>query len=110
MIYVSRLLIRLPVILSAILIMVSMNGLAAQPPKLSKKQAQAIALKLHPGKVKSAELEKEKDIQMYSFDILTREGVREVGIDADSGKVVEDSVESPADEAKEKADEKAKKH
>jgi hypothetical protein len=83
-------------------------SLMAQTPKLSKKGAQAIALKLHPGHVKSAELEKEHGIQIYSFDILTKDGVREVGIDAASGKVVEDSLESPAAEAKEKAAEKAK--
>lgn len=74
-----------------------------QTPKLSKNQARAIALKLHPGKIKSAELEREQGVQMYSFDIETKDGVHEVGIDADSGKVVEDSVESAPDEAKEQA-------
>src|ERR1700736_3088914 len=83
-------------------------NLIGETPKLSKKQAEAIALKLHPGKIKSAELEKEHGVRMYSFDIETKDGVREVGIDADSGKVVEDSVESAADEAKEKAASKSK--
>jgi len=80
-----------------------------QTPKISKNQAMAIALKLHPGKVKSAELEKEHGVQLYSFDIQTKEGVREVGIDAASGKVVEDSLESVADEAREKSAEKSTK-
>jgi uncharacterized membrane protein YkoI len=87
----------------------AVNG-TGQTPKLSKNQAQAIALKLHPGKIKSAELEKEHGVQMYSFDIETKDGVHEVGINADSGKVVEDSVESPADEAKEKAAKESKAH
>jgi len=82
---------------------------SGQNPKVTKMKARAIALKLHPGKVKSGELEIEHGIQIYSFDIQTKEGVREVRIDADSGKVVEDTVESPSDEAKEKAEEKAKK-
>jgi pyrroline-5-carboxylate reductase len=90
-------------------ILTAVNG-TGQTPKLSKNQAQAIALKLHPGKIKSAELEKEHGVQMYSFDIETKDGVHEVGIDADSGKVVEDSVESAADEAKEKAAKKSKAH
>jgi hypothetical protein len=80
--------------------------LFSESPKLSKEKAQKIALKLHPGKVKSSELETEHGLQVYSFDIQTDQGVREVGIDANSGKVVEDSVESPADEAKEKDAEK----
>ena len=80
-----------------------------QTSQLSKKQAQAIALKLHPGQVKSAELEKEHGVQLWSFDIQTQAGIREVGIDAASGKVVEDKLESAADEAREKAAEKAKK-
>jgi hypothetical protein len=87
----------------------TVTSLMGQTPKLSKDQAKAIALKLHPGKVKSAELEKEHGVQLYSFDIQTKEGIREVGIDAASGKVVEDSLESAAAEAKEKAAEKSAK-
>jgi uncharacterized membrane protein YkoI len=93
----------------AAVIAISHVTLSGQTPKLTKSQARAIALKLHPGKVKSAELEKEQGVQMYSFDIQTKEGVREVGIDADSGKVVEDSIESAADEAKEKAQKQVQK-
>jgi peptidase YpeB-like protein len=95
--------------------MIAIVPLSAETPKITEKQAKAIALKLHPGKIKSSELEKEHGIQLYSFDIETKEGIREVGIDANSGKVVEDSIESAADEAKEsdakeKAAEKLKKN
>jgi hypothetical protein len=68
----------------------------------------ASALKLHRGKIKTAELEKEHGVQTYAFDIETRDSVLEVGIDADSGKVVEDSVALAADETKEKAAKKSK--
>jgi hypothetical protein len=78
-------------------------SLTAQTPKISKKEAQGIALKLHPGRVKSSELETEKGIRIYSFDIQTKAGIREVGVDANTGKVVEDSAESASDEKKEKA-------
>jgi uncharacterized membrane protein YkoI len=88
----------------------ALTPLFGQTRKINKDQAKAIALKLHPGKVKSAELEKEHGVQLYSFDIQTKEGIREVGIDAGSGKVIEDSLESPADEAKEAAAEKSTKH
>ncbi len=74
----------------------------AKAPRLTKDEAQVIALKLHPGKVKSGELEKERGVQLYSFDIETKDGIHEVGVDANSGKIVEDSMESVADEAKEK--------
>jgi len=33
-------------------------------------------------------------------------GIHEVNVDAHSGKILEDHIESPADEAKEKAQEK----
>ena len=54
-------------------------------------------LNLHPGKVKSADLETENGTQKYSRDIQTKEGIREVGVDANTGKVVEDTIESGAD-------------
>ena len=71
-------------------------------PKVSKGDAQAIALKQAPGKVMSSELEKEHGRWIYSFDIQTGTGVHEVNVDANTGAVVENSVESAADEAKEK--------
>jgi hypothetical protein len=101
-----RSLIRFSLPVALVLATLVTTPLFSESPKLSKEKAQKIALKLHPGKVKSSELETEHGLQVYSFDIQTDQGVREVGIDANSGKVVEDSVESPADEAKEQSEEK----
>jgi len=56
--------------------------------------------------VKSGEREREKGKLIYSFDVQTPNGIHEVNVDAYSGQVLEDSIESPADEAKEKAQEK----
>lgn len=79
---------------------------ARAEPKITKDQARAIALARHQGTVKSSELEKEHGKLVYSFDIQTAEGIREVQVDAMTGKVVEDTIESAADEAKEAAQEK----
>ena len=70
--------------------------------KITMAEAQKIALAKEPGKLKSKELEKENGKLIYSFDIKTRSGVHEVNVDAVSGEIVEDKVESAADEAKEK--------
>jgi uncharacterized membrane protein YkoI len=75
---------------------------AAPKTKLTKSDAQAIALKQAPGKVKSGELEKEHGRWIYSFDIQTVTALHEVNVDANTGQVVGNSVESPAAEAKEK--------
>ncbi len=78
----------------------------AQPEptaKISMAQARAIALQKESGTVKSSELEKEHGRWIYSFDISTSDGVREVNVDANTGKIVEDSKETTADEAKEPA-------
>jgi uncharacterized membrane protein YkoI len=75
-------------------------------PQLSMDAAKKIALSKEAGEVKSHELEKEKGRWIYSFDIERDNQVHEVNVDANTGEVVEDSVENPADEAKEKAEEK----
>lgn len=60
-------------------------------PHVSLKQARAAALKLRPGLVKKSELEREKGGSglRYSFDIELKGVVYEVGIDAISGRVLE---------------------
>jgi hypothetical protein len=73
-------------------------------PQLSMYAATKIALAKEAGQVKSQELEKEKGRWIYSFDIERDNQVHEVNVDANTGEVVEDSVENPADEAKEKAE------
>jgi uncharacterized membrane protein YkoI len=68
--------------------------------------ARKIALEREAGTVKSGERETEKGRPVYSFDIQMPNGIHEVNVDAHSGKILEDHIESPADEAKEKAQEK----
>ncbi len=80
-------------------------------PKLTMKDARAIALKKAPGTVKSSEYEHEKGRWVYSFDIVTKEpGVTEVLVDANTGKIIEVTQESPAQEKAEKAKEAKEKH
>ena len=74
--------------------------------KITMATARKIALGSEPGVIKSAEREKEKGKLIYSFDIQMPNGIHEVNVDAYSGQVLEDSIESPAEEAKEKAQEK----
>ncbi len=78
--------------------------------KITMAEAQKIALTKEPGKLKSKELEKENGKLIYSFDIKTKSGVHEVNVDAVSGEIVEDKVESAADEAKEKQQDKKADH
>lgn len=65
--------------------------------KISLEQARAIALKAHPGKVTDEELEKEKGGGglRYSFDIQNGKVTQEVGVDARTGKLLENAPEGP---------------
>ncbi len=61
-------------------------------------QARTIALKAHPGKIADQELEREKGGSglRYSFDIVSGNKARqEVGVDAKTGRLLENSVEGP---------------
>jgi uncharacterized membrane protein YkoI len=73
--------------------------------KISKEQAQQIALAKAPGgTVKEAELEKEKGKLIWSFDIATpgSKDITEVGVDAITGDVVSVESETPEQQKKEK--------
>jgi uncharacterized membrane protein YkoI len=63
------------------------------------------------GTIKSAELEKENGILIWSFDIRTPKtrAVTEVHVDARTGKVISKSLERPAQEAAEKKAESPKR-
>jgi uncharacterized membrane protein YkoI len=63
--------------------------------KLSVKQARQIAVSAYPGKIASEELEKESGGSglRYSFVIVNKNARHEVGVDARTGKVLENSVE-----------------
>ncbi|HXN23230.1 MAG TPA: PepSY domain-containing protein [Candidatus Dormibacteraeota bacterium] len=86
---------------------VAQNQAALQAKaKITLEAARQTALAKEPGTVKSEELEKENGKLIYSFDISTPNGTHEVAVDAITGTVVADSVESAADEAKEAAKDK----
>jgi len=73
-------------------------AIAAKPkPKISEAQARAMALKLAPGKIKEAEYEFERGGWRWSFDIQMPGHIQEVGIDAMTGKLVENSNEGAVD-------------
>ena len=65
--------------------------------KISLEQARRIALKAYPGKITDEELEKENGGSglRYSFDIQKGNAKQEVGVDAKTGKVLENSQEGP---------------
>ena len=62
---------------------------------ISMEQARTIALHAHAGKITGAELEKEAGGSglRYSFDIRSDKLTQEVGVDAKTGKVLEDRPE-----------------
>ena len=65
--------------------------------KITIEQARAIALKAHPGRITDEELERERGGSglRYSFDIKSGRVTREVGVDAVSGRVLENKAEGP---------------
>jgi len=69
----------------------------ANQAKVSMTEARAIALKAHPGKITDEELEKEGGGTglRYSFDIKRSKMTQEVGVDAQTGKVLENKKEGP---------------
>jgi uncharacterized membrane protein YkoI len=65
--------------------------------KVTLAQAQKTALTARPGKITDQELEKESGGTglRYSFDIQSNGKTFEVGVDARTGKVLENSTEGP---------------
>jgi uncharacterized membrane protein YkoI len=63
--------------------------------KVTLEQARATALKAHPGQIVDQELEKEKGGAglRYSFDVKSKGVTYEVGVDAMTGKVLENAKE-----------------
>ncbi len=63
--------------------------------KVTMEQARVIALKAHPGKITDEELEQEKGGSglRYSFDIRKGKVTQEVGVDAQTGDVLENAPE-----------------
>ena len=69
----------------------------ASHAKVGITEARAIALKAHPGKITDEELEKEGGGTglRYSFDIKRGKVTQEVGVDAQTGKVLENKKQGP---------------
>lgn len=80
--------------------------------RVTKHQAKRIALaRVKHGTIKSAELEKENGMLIWSFDVVQpgRKDITEVWVDATTGKITAVDVETPIGEKKEAAEDKAKK-
>ena len=78
--------------------------------KVSKEAASVAALaKVPGGTVKDGELEKEKGRLIWSFDISQpgTTDIKEVAVDATTGAVLDVVTETPADQAKEAAEDAA---
>ena len=69
----------------------------AAKAKITIDQARSIALKAHPGTITDEELENERGGSglRYSFDIKSGGHVSEVGVDAQTGEVLENKKEGP---------------
>ena len=77
--------------------------------KVPKSQAEKIALtKIRSGIVKSAELEKEHGLLIWSFDIAKpgTKNITEIQVDAKTGRIASVQIETPKDQAKEAAADK----
>lgn len=71
---------------------------AASGARLTMEQAKATALEARPGQITDAELEKEKGGSglRYSFDIASGGKTFEVGVDAQTGAILENAAEAAA--------------
>lgn len=80
--------------------------------KITRQQAEQIALaKVPNGKITAGELEKEHGLLIWSFDIAMphSQNITEVQVNAKTGKIASVQMETPDDQAKEKAADQAKK-
>lgn len=69
----------------------------APKARISMPAARATALRLAPGKIVSSEYEREGSGWRYSFDIQQKNHIQEIGIDAMTGKVLENKSEGKHD-------------
>ena len=69
----------------------------ASSANITMAQARTIALNARPGQITDQELEKEGGGSglRYSFDIKSAGKIHEVGVDAKTGKVLENKAEGP---------------
>jgi uncharacterized membrane protein YkoI len=69
----------------------------AKEANITLDQARATVAKVRPGQITDQELEKERGGSRlrYSFDVKSKGKTYEVGVDAKSGKVLENKAEGP---------------
>jgi hypothetical protein len=80
--------------------------------RVTKHDAKRIALaKVKRGTIKCVELEKENGVLIWSIDIAQppKKNITDVWVDATTGKITVVEIETPIDEQKEVAEEKAEK-
>ena len=80
--------------------------------KITEEAAEQTALaKVHGGKIKSSELEREHGKLIWSFDISKpkSKNITEIQVDAKTGKIVSKQTETPKQQAIEAAGEKKEK-
>ena len=70
---------------------------AAPVAKITLTKARAIALHAAPGKLIKSEYEKEGGAWRYSFDIQQKGHVQEIGVNAMTGKIIENKSEGKVD-------------
>ena len=70
---------------------------AAPVAKIPLTKARAIALQAAPGKLIKSEYEKEGGAWRYSFDIQQKGHVQEIGVNAMTGKIIENKSEGKVD-------------
>src|SRR5262249_10514754 len=68
----------------------------AAEASIAEDRAQAIALEARPGEVREWELEREHGALRYSFDIASGGVIYEVGVDAQTGAVLENAPDGEA--------------
>src|SRR5262245_45947627 len=76
----------------------SSRKVTKEHPEITMHAAENIALTKEPGKLLSSELENEDGKLVYSFDIDHSGVIHEVSVDAETGKMVADTVEDPSEE------------
>lgn len=83
--------------------------LLSRQAKITREQAQEVALRRAPGKIESSELERERGKLVYSFDIRNSKGtITEVQVSALTGRVVRVEQENKKREAAERRKEQKK--
>jgi len=80
------------IVIAAFVAVISLPVWSAAPePKITQAQAQRIATRQAAGKIVKKEYELEDGSYRYSFDFRQQGRIHEIGVDADTGKVIEDS-------------------